>query len=627
MNALTDLKALASAGVVLENNDDSGSLSFNGVTGVTGVTSSIHAGSQGVTPVTPDGDGVTNPPNNSDIPNESQQPCFRVLEKPFKIGEKTYPSGVWYFEKEGKLTRICSPLFITATTCDSNQDNFGRLLRFKNSLGKWRTWAMPMALLSSSGDELRSTLLGMGLEIAFAAKDRMLFMAYLQGTTPRNRVQCMPRVGWADRGAFVLPDSVIGPKANGYIYQGASTGDEFITGGTLSGWQAGISDKAVGNPLLMVALSAAFSGPLLERLGAESGGLHFIGDSSTGKTTLVEAACSVYGGANYKRSWRATSNGMEGAAATFNDALLALDEISECDPREVGSIVYALGNGKGKQRANRNGGARTITQWRTSVVSSGERSVSTAMLEGGKQAKAGQAVRLLDIPASRTFGAWDDLHGMPDGAAFSDAIKRASASHYGHAGRSFIAKLANDTRDLSTLLNVIKEQTEFASSGGQDKRAVGRLAVIALAGELAIEYRLVKWEQGRPLAAAILAFETWQAMRGTGNDEPRKILLAISDFIAKHGDSRFNSVEADSATPVYNRAGWWRDTSKGREFLFTSAGIREALVGFDLNRALDSLQASGALPPTGDSGKRSQLVRVAGQPQRLYVVSVPSQEL
>ena len=36
---------------------------------------------------------------------------------------------------------------------------------------------------------------------------------------------------------------------------------------------------------------------------------------------------------------------MEGAAALFNDCLLALDEISECDPREVGAIVYALGEG------------------------------------------------------------------------------------------------------------------------------------------------------------------------------------------------------------------------------------------------------------------------------------------
>jgi hypothetical protein len=32
----------------------------------------------------------------------------------------------------------------------------------------------------------------------------------------------------------------------------------------------------------------------------------------TGKTTILEAAASVWGGPNYRRSWRATANGMEG---------------------------------------------------------------------------------------------------------------------------------------------------------------------------------------------------------------------------------------------------------------------------------------------------------------------------
>ena len=93
----------------------------------------------------------------------------------------------------------------------------------------------------------------------------------------------------------------------------------------------------------------------MQRCKAESGGFHLVGNSSTGKTTLIEAACSVWGGPAFKRSWRATANGIEGAAALFNDCLLALDEISECDPREVGAIVYALGNGVGKQRASRTG--------------------------------------------------------------------------------------------------------------------------------------------------------------------------------------------------------------------------------------------------------------------------------
>jgi putative DNA primase/helicase len=622
MNKPLDIALLATACDNLEAN--LGLSSFLGVSGVTGVQPNEFAGVDGNDGVTPAQIGVTETADNCQLPNESERPCFRVFDKTFQIGAKWYPAGVWYFKDETQ-TRICAPLHVEATTCDSGQDNFGRLLRFKNSLGQWRSWAMPMALLSSSGDELRGILLAMGLEIAYTSKDRALFAAYLQGTPPSKRVQCVLKVGWADRGAFVLPDTVLGPNSTKYIYQGSSVGDEFTTGGTLSEWQSGIADKAVRNPLLMVALSAAFSGPLLERLRAESGGIHFIGDSSTGKTTLVEAACSVYGGANYKRSWRATSNGMEGCAATFNDSLLVLDEISECDPRDVGAIVYALGNGKGKQRANQKGGARSVTQWRCSVLSSGERSVSTSMLEGGKQAKAGQAVRLLDVQASRAFGAWDELHGANDGASFSDAIKGIASTHYGHAGRAFIKSLASDGRDFHKLLERFKVLEGFVSEDGQEKRAAARLAVIALAGELAIEYRLVSWEGCEATNAAILAFDTWRTMRGAGNDEPKKILQAVADFIARHGDSRFSHVDRNEETPVHNRAGWFRDRDMGREYLFSSTGMKDALTGFDLKRALEALQVQGAIV-AGSDGKRSQPIRAAGTLQRLYVVKLPAGE-
>ena len=38
---------------------------------------------------------------------------------------------------------------------NGQDNNFGRLLRFRNTVGRWREWAMPMELLRGSGDELR----------------------------------------------------------------------------------------------------------------------------------------------------------------------------------------------------------------------------------------------------------------------------------------------------------------------------------------------------------------------------------------------------------------------------------------------------------------------------------------
>lgn len=39
--------------------------------------------------------------------------------------------------------------------------------------------------------------------------------------------------------------------------------------------------------------------PKLKKVGAESGGIHFAGKSSTGKSTCAVAASSVFGGENY----------------------------------------------------------------------------------------------------------------------------------------------------------------------------------------------------------------------------------------------------------------------------------------------------------------------------------------
>ena len=431
-------------------------------------------------------------------PSASERPCYRVFDQLTDCGGKKYRPGVWYFEAKesgGNAVEVeywvCGPLHVEAITRDGESNNFGRLLRFRPTIGPWRQWAMPMELLAGDGRELRAELLSMGLEIDPKAKSSLPL--YLQATAPKQVMHCATQVGWCGR-SFVLPEQVIGQDAARVVFQsGAHQSGEYTQAGTLDDWRGSVAKMAIGNPLLTLVLSAGFAGPLLSLCHAESGGLHFVGDSSTGKTAAIEAACSIWGGANYKRSWRATSNGMEGAAAMFNDCLLALDEISECDPREVGAIIYALGNGQGKQRASRTGSARSVTRWRCLVLSNGERTISTAMREGGQQSKAGQGVRLLDVPVDRRHGAWDSLHGFTDGAGFSDALKTAAKTNHGLAGPAFLERLTRDARDFCALLETIKQLPGFLSEDGQHKRGAARLALIAMAGELATEYGITGW--------------------------------------------------------------------------------------------------------------------------------------
>ena len=598
------------------------------VTDVTHVTANNGAASSVTPEEVTDVTHVTNGGTLS-IP-EAERPCFKVFDAGVTIEEHgKLRAGVWFFgvgqSKKADApaalvnTWICSPLHIEAVTHDGQHNNFGRMLRFKNTLGKWRTFAMPMELLRAGGDDLRGELLAMGVHIDPSA--HQLLGRYLQAITPSRRVHCALQVGW-NGDNFVLPDEVIGTGAAGVIFQsGERTYDEYTTAGTLSGWQVGIAALAVGNPILTLALSASFAGALIKKTNSESGGLHFEGDSSTGKTTLIEGACATWGGSNYKRSWRSTANGMEGAASMFNDCLLALDEISECDPKEVGAIVYALGNGRGKQRASRSGAARSVTTWRCFVISSGERTIATAMQEGGHRAKAGQSVRLLDIPAARKHGAWDDLHGFATGAALSDSIKQTAATHHGHAGRAYLQKLTRDPRNFSEYLEQFKQLPLFSAidGEGQDKRAAGRFALIALAGELATEYGITGWPEGAAIESAGIAYKLWRGARGKGNDERRQILDRVSSFIERNGDARFSSAENNADASVRDRAGWWRDADDGRTYLFNADGLKEALKGFDFRRALDALQEIGALPKA--SGERAKSQRIGGRVVKTYPIN------
>ena len=144
------------------------------------------------------------------------------------------------------------------------------------------------------------------------------------------------------------------------------------------------------------ALSAAFAGPPLHLAGLEGGGLNLFGQSSRGKTTCLQAAASVWGrGATpgYVRAWRATANGLEGAAAQSTDTFMVLDELGMVDSRDAAQALYGLANGQGKQRATRDGSAREPKSWRVLFLSSGELPVDAKLSETpGRKARAGQLV-------------------------------------------------------------------------------------------------------------------------------------------------------------------------------------------------------------------------------------------
>ena len=553
------------------------------------------------------------------------RPEYRVYDHPLTLeGVKLRP-GVWYHgNKEDKATGdrlpfdewLCAPLHVEAVTRNEGQDgDYGRLLRFRNSDNRWLTWAMPNELLAGKPDSILAVLLSMGLDVDY--KRRSQVCQYIAAQHPKGRVIAATSTGWHTPSLFIMPRERIG-EGEAIFQTEAANGDDYRKGGTLDGWQSTIAAKCEGNPLLLLSVCASLAGSLLFHVQRQGGGFHIVGDSSTGKSSAILAGASVWGhGEDFKRTWRATGNGLEGIASQRNDTLLALDEIGEADPREIGAVVYAMANGTGKARASRNGSARAAKRWRVVLFSSGELGLSALMAEGGKRSRAGQEIRLLDIPARRTYGAWDNLHGMAGGREFSDAIQRASVTDYGHAGPEFI-RLLLASGDASKLPEWLASMVaKFPSTSGQEGRAAERFALVALAGELAIKWKLLPLPAGEIRAAMIELFEVWRAGRGEGPSENRQILRAIADFIAKHSDTRFSSAD-DPHGEARDRAGYWETLPAGRLYLFNRPGLEDAAKGYDLGRVVLALDSAGAIAKRETGKHQHKKCLPDGSKPRLY---------
>ena len=87
----------------------------------------------------------------------------------------------------------------------------------------------------------------------------------------------------------------------------------------------------------------------------------------------------------------------------------------------------------------------------------------------------------------------------------SDTLASASSQFYGTAGPAFLEAFVVDREVTVTQLRELA--TEFANAvasdaGGQVQRVASRFGLIAAAGELAIEFRVLPWQTGAAISAA-----------------------------------------------------------------------------------------------------------------------------
>lgn len=575
--------------------------------------------------------------------NASNVVAFPAGRQTKRKSRDEYPAGftvddeaVW-FRGRGKSGdeleppfRVCPPLRVIAYLRDTEQENWGLLIEFEDKDQHTHRWALPWRMFSGSGEEMRAEMLRQGFFVPPSQRARTLLSEYLGQAKPGQNARSVERTGWHGEGkrrVFVLPDRTIGDAAEPVYFQCEALRDRvYRQAGQLADWRSDVADLCRGNSRLVFSVSAAFASMLLHVAGEEPGGFHIRGGSSSGKTTALRVAGSVFGGSDYLRRWRATDNALEAVASMHNDALLILDELAQVDPKMAGAAAYMLGNGEGKQRAHRTGSARPVLRWRLLFLSAGEVSLAEHMRQDGQRAQAGQETRLAEIPADAGAGRglFENLHGYADGAAFSRALCASAAQHHGTAAPAFIEavlqrgeRLADELRTMRTAFytGVLPPKAD-----GQAWRVASRFALVAAAGELASQFGITGWEPGEAEGAARACFRAWLELRGgAANVEPARMLAQVRQFLERHGEQRFAPWfdTEDTKWITKDRAGFRKTfvqpgtlESADAFYVLRETFRQEMCTGFDPRDVARTLADAGVLERDEKSRKFTQRVRL-----------------
>lgn len=573
---------------------------------------------------------VTSQPDGVEI-DTVDRPSFKVFDTLTKVEGRNRRAGVWRFAfniKTGEPvdTWVCEPLHIIAEAVSRQDKSHYLVLRFsvRNEYGSVENieWVMPKSYLAGQGAPLIEDLFKQGLNIN-TDHQKSVHQYVAQFARPSEVFSLASAPGWHDQQCFVLPKKTIG-KGSVRYQQSLGAATLFSVKGDLKQFKSLVASYCTGNPTLILAICIALAGPLLAKIGIHGGGFHMVGDSSTGKTLVLLICAAIWGKPEaFAASWDVSKGGVEIEAASRNDTVLVLDEISRANPRSIQEMTYMLANGGGKGTMTRDREGREKLRWRILTLSSGEKTLAEHAALSGDPANAGAELRMVDVNAGeRTYRAFDHLHGMT-GETLHRKLSTAITEQYGTAGPAFVERLIEDLDSRDLIEEFAGYRSGMVTDNAQAGRVADRFALAAMAGELATEYGVLPWEPGTASDACTLLFQEWLKRVGSGNSEDRKIIRALSDYIDTYGESRFADISFNVTSNGGSNLlhGYYQIHEGSRTYMFTTSGLEAAAPGFGAQRICLALKQAEALLTT-EKGRYQKAVRLRdGRIKRLYAIS------
>lgn len=378
--------------------------------------------------------------------------------------------------------------------------------------------------------------------------------------------------------------------------------------GSLGDW-ANIINSLEQNNLMIpqIAVAAAFVPPLQRVLQIPNFILDIFGNTSSGKSTTLKLAASVYGRPHDPDSiihqWMNTKVAIEQVAGMCSELPIFLDDAQHCPDELKKTIVYMIANGKGKGRGARGGGVRETMTWQTVALSTSEEPLHEASPHEGARG------RLLPIGGlTAPFPA--------NSGALVQSLERAVALNHGYAGETFIRHLNgwNDVnwRRWQNRYTFVRNELLQSSASDIVGRVSGYIAAIGVAAEIACPLLGLKFKPDVMVAWLLNHLQEQQ-------NNQNMVLLALR-ALADHYVANLNLF---SGSDKYDGSrGSLQGVSKSSEYIgFMRATLDTIFARRKWNQTaiLNKLAEAGVLHAT-ESDRHTKKVSVEGIKHRMVCV-------
>lgn len=381
--------------------------------------------------------------------------------------------------------------------------------------------------------------------------------------------------------------------------------------GSLHGWLDAL--RAVEREALMipqVAVLAALVPPLQRRLRIPNFILDLHGNTSTGKSTSLKLASSVYGSPNDPDSlilqWMNTSVAIEQLAATCSELPIFLDDAQHCPAELKRLVVYMIANGRGKGRGARGGrgGLGETPSWNTVALSTSEEPLHESSPHEGARG------RILSVG-----GLTPAFHSGT--ASLVKGIERVVGENHGHAGEAYVRHLngwtpADVSRWHRRYTEIVGELLRSSSSDLMG-RVGGYVAAVQLAAELACPLL------GLPFKPDVVG--AWLALHVDEQQKTQNLILSALRALADHYVSNLNRFAGDGRYDPASRVSL-QGVSKRQQYIGFLRSTVDAVFKprrWNTTAVLNKIAQADALYAT-EHGRHTKKVSVEGVKHRMVCV-------